>query len=157
MNTQVKSRFAPKASTTQARAKTQVAPDPVSTTWREDMASIGLVIPTSRRVLVSMVVGFMTSFTSSYYLCSAAVWLSTAALVYSGSAFLGLLVLVIGAVLAVITASRLGYAAAKLVLGYKPGDFAGVGSSIHQATVHKVSLVRGWFTRGSSDSVEFAA
>lgn len=151
MNTQVKSRFAPKASTTQARggkAPTNVMPDPSTATWREDMASIGIVIPTSRRVLIGMVVGFMVSFTSSYYLCSAAVWLSTAAMVYSGSAFLGLLVLVITGALAVIVASRLGYAAAKLVLGYKPGDFAGVGQSISHAASAKVSLVRGWFVRG---------
>lgn len=158
------SKFAPKASTVQAkapRAKRTVHAEPITdeavatTTWRDSFAELGIKVPTDTRVLISMVVGFVTSFTTSYYGCSVAVWLANAALVYSGSAFLSLLVLVLGCIVAMVGAFRIGMAAGKFVLGFDMADVKSTAEAVTDAARSKVSVISGWFKR--SEPVSAAA
>lgn len=128
-------------------------------------ARMGVKIPTSRRVLISMVVGCLVSFTTSYFLTTVAVWLATAAMVFSGSAFLSILVLVIGAVIAIAVATRAGMVAGRFVLGFDYDDAKhtvastvtaakDTGKAVAASAAARVSLVRGWFSRKDDATVD---
>lgn len=131
---------APKARAPRARAAqpTNAAPQ-----HEEDVIDI----PSASRVFASTALGLGTYGASFYGTMGLVNLATTAAMTLTGVGFISFMVWFLGAVIAIVSSLRLGYFVASKVLGYQPGDLAGVGESISLAAASKVSLVRGWFTR----------
>lgn len=147
------SKFTAKAKTTVVQPAEQVTAEPPKTTrfaaLQQEFEELGIKLPSSTRTLISLVATFLTSFTTSYIGFSVVAWLSTAALVYSGSAFLGLLVLVVGYIVTGLVVFKASLAVGNFVLGFEFDDVRSAAASVQDAAQRRVSLVRGWFTRSS--------
>ena len=128
-----------------AKAQSVKADIPTQHTEHLYTESLGITLPTPRRVFVATFVGILTAMAAGYAIGTLVDIVVVAALVYTTSTFLATCIWIVGIVLAIMAASRLGQAAAMFVLGYKPGAFADAGAVLRDASRRKVSLVRDWF------------
>lgn len=119
---------------------------------REGLEALGFTLPSKTRVLLSVVASFLVTFTTTYFGCAVAEWLALGALFYSGSAFLSLLVLVLGYCIAMYVGYKAGMLACKFVSDFSTEAVSSAAASVQLAARRKVSLVRGWFVRNDRDT-----
>lgn len=163
---QFKSKFAPKASTVEAKAPRVKRParvpeqdvqdavdvsaqrvyaERIASAQDEYLASVDA--PTHTRMLVASVTQLLTFSVSMYWSVQLTGWVMTAALLFTGSSFVAVLIAILGLVLAFKAAWRAGFTAAEVVSNASFKTAGNVGASIKDAAARKVSMVRGWFVR----------
>lgn len=108
--------------------------------------------PSSTRLLVSAVAQLVSFGLSFYWGVQALGWLMAASLAATSSAFIGLVLLFLGAYLTFVAAWRTGRIAEDIVLNWRFDSIADIGRDIRIGAAKKMSLVRGWFT--PSDRIE---
>jgi hypothetical protein len=143
-------KFAARPSTTQARATRRAAPQvetPQAAQFNDEPL---FAIPSKARLLIATVAGLFAYAGSIYWSATAVGYLSIAAMLFTGSSFLGFVIAVMGWFFAIIGSLRIGWAVGKFVLTFEMDDITQLGASIKASAKSKTSLVRGWFTRGEA-------
>lgn len=146
------SKFAPKPTTTQAkapRAKTSkpvVQPEAMQRTsvFDEVDSILSVQLPSPVRLLIATIAGLFAYAGSIYWAAAAINYLTAAVVAFTGSAFLGFVATVITWFFAVVGSLRIGYTVAKFVIGFKPSDVADTGRGIK-------ARVTGWFSAKAKD------
>jgi hypothetical protein len=111
--------------------------------------------PSRARQLVASI-GQLVSFATTFYWGLQAVgWLSAAALMFTGSAFITFCTVFIGALLAFRASWHAGTAAFAFVVEFDGDTINSVGRDLRIAAAKKTSLVKSWFQR--SDRIDVAA
>jgi hypothetical protein len=151
-----------KTATAKAAAHVNGAPsaDKLRAENAERMARIHAIMgeaapmPSATHQLIATI-GQLVAFSASIY------WgvqltglLMTAAIVFTGSAFLAFVIGVTTAILAFKAAWSLGTNVSRFILDFDVNDATNVGHDLRIAAAKKVSLVKGWFKR--EDRIEVA-
>jgi hypothetical protein len=142
MNTaSTKSRFAPKASTTQARGSKATKQRVAQETVHAAHTSVVIDEPSGTRLFTAFFAQVVTGYGLGSLLLPVVAIMEVAAVALSGFAFMGFAVWFIGVVTAMFVAVHASTRVFMFVAGYKPGEFARISSAVS-------TKVRGLFKRG---------
>lgn len=152
---------APKAKRTPASkaAHTASGNSDAHTVYAERMAQINDEylaanhVPSSARLMVAAITRLLSFSASIYWGIQGIGLLVTAAVVYTGSAFIAFCIGLTTALLAFRAAWSVGTAVGEFVINFNPDTPAQIGRDLRVSAARKVNLVKGWFTRKDDDVV----
>lgn len=164
MVTKLRTPFAPvQTATAKAAARTTAQNSDAQRKYAESVAAAqdeylaAKKVPSVTRQLCTSIAQAFVATCNLYWGIQVSGWLMTAALVYTGSAFLSFCIGVLAMFLSLKVAWDAGVFVADMVFNYDVDALASAGHELRVASARRVSLVKKWFTRSDEPIANPAA